>query len=416
MFASRTNWSLEPNRLTQALEERRRRGLPVFDLTESNPTRCGFTYDTEQILGALRDPRALKYEPDARGLLSARQAVVHYYALRGVEVRPEQIFLTTSTSEAYTFVFRLLANPGDQLLAPQPSYPLFDFLVGLSDVEIVPYPLSYDQHWQIDLSALEAAVGPRARAILAVHPNNPTGSFVTTTELDFLKHCWQKGRLAIVADEVFADYPLLPPGMERVTSFASAAGALTFTLSGLSKISALPQMKVAWVVVNGPVQDLEQALGRLEVIADTYLSLSAPAALALPAWLESRQGIQMQIRKRLRSNLNWLDSQLGPGAPVCRLKVEGGWYVILKILSENAGTGETAVLQTEDRRDTGETPAVRTDDDWVVEWVEKEGVLVHPGHFYDFPEDGFFVASLLTPPEVFKPSLEKILRHLANVR
>ncbi len=400
MFASRTNWSLEPNRLTQAVEERRRRGLPLFDLTESNPTRSGFTYDTEQILAALNDPRALKYEPDARGLLSARQAVVLYYAKRGVEVRPEQIFLTTSTSEAYTFVFRLLANPGDQLLAPQPSYPLFDFLAGLSDVEIEPYPLSYDQRWQIDLDALEAALGPRARALLAVHPNNPTGSFVTLEELDFLKHCWQKRQVAIVADEVFADYPLLPPDRDRVTSFAAPSGALTFTLSGLSKISALPQMKVAWVVVNGPVQDLEQALARLEVIADTYLSLSAPAALALPGWLESGRGVQMQIRKRLRSNLNWLDSQLGPGAPVCRLKVEGGWYVILKILSEGADAGETAAL--------------RTDEDWVVEWVEKEGVLVHPGHFYDFPEDGFFVASLLTPPEIFKPGFEKILRRLAK--
>ncbi len=414
MFASRTNWSLEPNRLTQALEERRRRGLPVLDLTESNPTRCGFSYDAERILGALGDPRALKYEPDARGLLCARQAVVHYYAQRGVEVRPEQIFLTTSTSEAYTFVFRLLANPGDQLLAPQPSYPLFDFLAGLSDVEIVPYPLIYDQRWQIDLGALEEALGPRARALLAVHPNNPTGSFVTAAELDFLKHCWQQRRLAIVADEVFADYPLLPPDVERVTSFATAAGALTFTLSGLSKISALPQMKVAWVVVNGPVQDLEQALGRLEVIADTYLSVSAPAALALPAWLESRQTIQTQIRKRLRSNLNWLDSQLGPGAPVLRLKVEGGWYVILKVLAGSADAGETPALRPGDRRDTGETPAVRTDEDWVVEWVEREGVLVHPGHFYDFPADGFFVASLLTPPEVFKPGLEQILSRLAK--
>ncbi len=430
MFASRSNWSLEPNRLTQALEERRRRGLPVLDLTESNPTRCGFVYETEQILEALREPRALKYEPAARGPLAARQAVVHYYAARGVVVRPEQIFLTTSTSEAYTYVFRLLANPGDDLLAPQPSYPLFDFLAGLSDVEIVPYPLRYDQGWHIDLGALKAALSPRARAILAVHPNNPTGSFVTFAELEYMKHCWQKRQMAIVADEVFADYSLLPPDGERVPCFAGITDALTFTLSGLSKISALPQMKVAWVVVNGPADELEQALARLEVIADTYLSLSAPAAYALPAWLDSRSSIQVQIRKRLRSNLNWLDAQLGPDAPISRLRVEGGWYVILKILSrcrdEEDDTGGTPVLRRgefsrgENDRDTGGTPLrleaepAREDDDWVVELLEQEGVLVHPGHFYDFPEDGYFVASLLTPPEVFKPGFEKVLRRLAR--
>jgi len=389
MFASRTRWSLTPNRLSEGIRERRRLGLPLLDLTESNPTRCGFAYDAEGILVALASRRALSYEPDPRGLASARGAVAGYYAERGVEVDPEQIFLTTSTSEAYTDVFRLLADPGDMVLVPQPSYPLFDFLAGLNDLQLVHYPLTYHQGWQIDLQALESRLAPRARAILVVHPNNPTGSYLRQGELAFLLQVCRQRNLALIADEVFADYALAPD-VQRVATCAGVSQALTFTLSGLSKISALPQMKLAWVVANGPSEHLSEALVRLEVIADTYLSVSAPLAHALPELLNSRRLLQPQILKRIRSNLQWLDGQLAGNSPVSRLNVEGGWYAVLKI------------------------PSTWSDEEWAIELVRKDGVLVHPGHFFDFAGDGYLVVSLLPPAEIFEPGMLKVLGRVAQ--
>jgi hypothetical protein len=387
MFASRTNWSLAPNRLSQLIEERRQQGLPLLDLTESNPTRCGFNFNVEKLLDALGDPRALSYEPDPRGLLAARLAVADYYAERGVQLEPAQIFLTTSTSEAYSYVFRLLANPGDAILIPRPSYPLFDFLAGLSDLELSPYPLAYHDGWRIDLDALATSLGSglrRPRAIIVVHPNNPTGSFVSREELGcLLKHC-KDHALALAADEVFADFAFAPDD-KRVVSHAGISEALTFTLSGLSKISALPQMKLAWLVVNGPPDLLSKALARLEVIADTYLSVSVPLALALPTMLESRRSLQPQILERVRTNLHWLDKQLAAHLPVSRLKADGGWYAILRL------------------------PAIRSDEDWATELLAEDGVLVHPGHFYDFPSEGHLVISLLPPPEVFQQGIRKLL-------
>jgi alanine-synthesizing transaminase len=383
MFSSRTDWLLAPNRLTRQLEERRRRGLPVLDLTESNPTRCGFAADPE-ILQSLLDPQSLIYEPDPRGLLCARQAVCEYYAARGVSVAPEQVFLTTSTSEAYTHVFRLLADPGDQVLVPQPSYPLFDFLAGINDLEVVSYPLRYDQKWRLDLDAVRDGWGRGARAMMLVHPNNPTGSFVQSSELAFLADCCRQGHGALIADEVFADYAL-EPGEDRVLSHAAVSDVLTFTLSGLSKISALPQMKLGWVVVSGPGKELKTALERLEVIADTYLSVSAPIAHALPDLLELRKKVQPKIVNRLSSNLSWLEQATGSCREVTLRRTEGGWYTILKV------------------------PETVSDEDWAVELLAREGVLIHPGHFYDFPGDGYLVVSLLTEELVFREGMGRIL-------
>jgi aspartate/methionine/tyrosine aminotransferase len=389
MFASRTNWLLSPNRLSREIEELRRKGSPLLDLTESNPTRCGFVFDRRVILEALANPQALSYTPDPHGLLPGRQAVARYYTERGITLDPGQIFLTTSTSEAYSYVFRLVADPGDTILAPQPSYPLFDFLAGLNDVRVVPYPLIYDQGWQIDLPTLEKRLETRARAILVVHPNNPTGSFVRRDELAELLGFCQKRGLALVADEVFADYSLTVDP-QRVVSHASAAEALTFTLSGLSKISALPQMKLAWLVVNGPEQLLRSGLARLEIIADTYLSLSAPLALALPELLETRRTLQPQILERVRSNLQLLDTRLAVNQPVSRLEVEGGWYTVLRL------------------------PSIRTDEEWAIELARKDGVLVHPGHFFDFGSEGHLVVSLLTERKVFEEGLARILARVAS--
>lgn len=388
MFSSRTDWLLAPNRLTQQIEERRRLGLPVLDLTESNPTRCGFAADPE-ILKSLQNPRSLTYEPDPRGLLRARLSVCEYYAARGVSVGPEQIFLTTSTSEAYTYAFRLLADPGGQVLVPQPSYPLFDFLAGINDLEVVSYPLRYDHEWRIDLDAVRGSWGPRTRAMIVVHPNNPTGSFVSPRELDFLEQCWRHNQGALIADEVFADYSI-EASADRVISHAAGSKILTFTLSGLSKISALPQMKLGWMVVNGPAEQLKTALERLEVIADTYLSVGAPVANALPTLLDFRKTIQPRIMERLRSNLCWLDNQISSCPELTRFRIDGGWYAVLKV------------------------PKILSDEDRAVELLTRDGVLVHPGHFYDFPDDGHLVISLLTEESTFRNGAGRVLARISK--
>ena len=390
MFSSRTDWLLAPNRLTRQLEERRRQGLPVLDLTESNPTRCGFAPDRE-ILEALQDPQSLVYAPDPRGPLHARQAVCKYYEARGVSVAPEQIFLTTSTSEAYTYVFRLLADPGDKVLVPQPSYPLFDFLAGINDLEVVSYPLRYQDEWRMDLETLRDGWAPGVKAAIVVHPNNPTGSFVKSCELEFLVECCRQNQGALIADEVFADY-VLEAGEDRVSSHAAGSEVLTFTLSGLSKISALPQMKLGWVVVSGPEKEMKTALERLEVIADTYLSVSAPIAHALPALLEFRKTVQPRILERLRANLCWLERQTASSPEVTRLKAEGGWYAVLKV------------------------PERVSDEFWAVELLDGDGVLVHPGHFYDFPDDDHLVISLLTDEAAFRKGTGRILARISKSR
>jgi hypothetical protein len=389
MFSSRTNWRLSPNRLSLLIEELRRNGRPPLDLTESNPTRCGLVFDQQGIFDALADPLALSYTPDPRGLLSARQAVVGYYAERGITLDAAQIFLTTSTSEAYSYIFRLLADPGEAILVPQPSYPLFDFLAGLNDVRVIAYPLFYDHGWLIDLPTLETRLEAGARAILAVHPNNPTGSFVRRDELTALTAFCERREMALVADEVFADYALAADPT-RVVSHAAATEALTFTLSGLSKISALPQMKVAWLVVSGPAQLVEDALARLEIIADTYLSVSAPLALALPKLLETRRTLQPQILGRVSSNLQLLDAQLAVNHLVSRLEVEGGWYAILRL------------------------PSIRTDEDWAIELARQDGVLVHPGHFFDLRSEGHLVISLLTERAIFEEGVRRILARVPH--
>ncbi|MBZ5514806.1 MAG: pyridoxal phosphate-dependent aminotransferase [Acidobacteriia bacterium] len=387
MFASRTDWSLTPNRLSKAIEERRRAGLPILDLTESNPTRCAFSFEAEKVLGSLADPRSLTYEPDPKGLLRARQAVAEYYAERGVQVPPERIFLTASTSEAYSFLFRLLVNPGEAVLAPRPSYPLFEFLAGLNDLELLPYSIAYHDGWQFDVQAIAEILRhppSRVRAIVVVHPNNPTGSFVSREELRLLAACCREHGLALIADEVFADYAF-EADARRVVSHADVQDALTFTLSGLSKISALPQMKLAWVAVSGPPELVQPALARLEIIADTYLSVSAPVAHALPAMLETRHSVQPQILERVRSNLAWLDTELSPEVPVTRLRVEGGWYAVLRL------------------------PAIESDEDWAVKLLAEDGIFVHPGHFYDFGAEGHLVVSLLPTTEIFRKGISKVL-------
>jgi alanine-synthesizing transaminase len=409
-FSTRTNWDLGETRLARALRERKAAGLPILDLTASNPTHCGFAYDDAGILAALGDPRALEYDPHPRGMRRAREAVCRYYAERGAAVDPEQVFLTTSTSEAYSFLFRLLCDAGDEVLIAQPSYPLFDFLAQIEDVRLVPYPLFYDHGWQIDLAGLRERVTARTRAIAVVHPNNPTGHW-TRERAELEAICAEFG-LALVVDEVFLDYCFVQE-TQPVAGFAHnkdgapddveshicenradvghpgsfAAGehsCLTFVLSGISKIAALPQMKAAWIAAFGAESELETALERLEVVADTFLSMNAPVQCALEAWLRGARAMQEQIRARTLENLRALDQVLATHPAVTRLEVEAGWYAVLRV------------------------PALGRDEDLAVRLVEERGVSVHPGYFFGFSGDGWLVVSLLGPEGDFRAGVQEI--------
>jgi alanine-synthesizing transaminase len=363
-FSARTGWDVGESRFAAAIREARAAGRELVDLTVSNPTVCGFAYDAAAILGALGGDDALTYDPDPRGMRSAREAVAGYYGGHGAEVDPDAVVLTTSTSEGYGYLFRLLCDPGDEVLVAQPSYPLFDFLADLEDVRLRTYPLFYDYGWWIDFAELERTIGPRTKAIVVVHPNNPTGHATGAAERARLEEICLRQGLALIVDEVFLDYPL---GETRLESFAVGPHpVLTFCLSGMSKIAGLPQMKVGWIVGLGPEEVRRQAMGRLEVVADTFLSMNAPVQLALPVWLAGREGIQGQILDRVRGNL-----KLAMECGVEVLKVEAGWSAILR-MPQRGGGGEVAE-----------------------ELLREAGVVVHPGSFYGIAEAGRVVVSLL---------------------
>jgi aspartate/methionine/tyrosine aminotransferase len=384
MFSHRTNWPLVHNAFTLALQELRASGQKIFDLTISNPPEAGIRPNPQTVLTALADPESMCYDPQPRGLVSARQAVSRYYreshGILGLD--PQRILLTTSTSEAYSYVFRLLCNPGDEILVPKPSYPLFEFLADLSDVKLVPYPLIYDHGWQIDFDSLRGAATARTRGVIVVHPNNPTGSYASGPEILALNRFCADGNLALIVDEVFLDYSHV--GTPHL-SFVSNTDALTFTMSGLSKISALPQMKFSWLVTSGPKDLVSQAGARLEIIADTFLSMNAPVQLAAPSLLEQRKHVQPMLLARLRTNLAELDQQLTNTPSCTRLNMEGGWYAVVRV------------------------PVVQSDEDLAIALLREKGVVVHPGHFYDFPNDGYLVLSLITEPDIFRQGVSRAL-------
>jgi aspartate/methionine/tyrosine aminotransferase len=384
MFSHRTDWKLTPNRFAEAQREMQSLGAEVLDLTLSNPTCADLHYEAEAILSALVSPRAMIYDPQPKGLRSAREAVTAYYRKQHEEfdVDPESLVLTTSTSEGYSYAFRLLCNPGDEILVPKPSYPLFEFLAGLEDVKLAPYLLIYDHGWQIDFPSLYKAVQPHTRAVVVVHPNNPTGSYASGQEQGELNNLCREYDLSLIVDEVFLDYA--HDGASRQT-FATNSDVLTFTLSGVSKISALPQMKLAWIVTSGPGEQVNAAMARFEIIADTYLSMNTPVQLAAPALLEQRTSIQPLLLDRIRENLADLDRLLAGQQSCSHLAVEGGWYAVLRV------------------------PATQSDEDLAIELLRKKNVLVHPGHFYDFPADGYLVVSLITPPRHFREGIARVL-------
>jgi len=367
--------------LARAHRTRVQAGLPVADLTASNPTRCGFRYESG-LLAALTDARALDYDPEPLGLLRAREAVCEYYRDHGVTVRPDRVLLTTSTSEAYSFLFKLLCDPGSEIVVPQPGYPLFDYLAVLDDVRIKGTQLVYDHGWQIEPEGLRQVVTPETRAIVLVHPNNPTGHFAKRWEAEELGRLCRERELSLIVDEVFLDYGF---GPEKRMSFAAGLeGVDVYVVSGLSKIAGLPQMKAAWIVATGP--QVSEAMSRLEVIADTFLSMNAPVQGAVPAWLAGCEQIQEQIRERVLANLAELDGQLERTELVRRLAVEGGWYAVLRI------------------------PALQGDEQTVLELLDR-GVWVHPGYFFGMEECGWLVVSLLGGIEEFRTGVTGIVNY-----
>jgi alanine-synthesizing transaminase len=366
-WSARTQWDTAETPWAQHLARLRAAGAPLWDLTASNPTRCGFSYSVSEILGPLSDSGSMVYEPEPKGLFSAREAVSFYYRGHGAEVDPNHIFLTTSTSEAYSFLFRLLCDPGDEVLIGQPGYPLFDFLAQLDDIRLVPYQLFYDHGWHLDLEALRRRITPRTRAITLVHPNNPTGHFTRAIERAAIEALCREHNLTLIVDEVFLDYGI--PPRDAQPSFATGNHPVpTFVLSGLSKVAALPQMKAAWIACFA-----EDALLRLEVIADTFLSMSAPIQHALPAWLQHRAALQLQIQDRVVANIATLDTILSRQTLVTRLAIEAGWYAVLRV------------------------PELQAQEQTALDLLLKRGVVVHSGGFFGFSGQGWLVVSLLGP-------------------
>ncbi len=400
-YSSRLRWDSPLNPLTELLRRKRAEGARILDLTESNPTAAGFHYPPE-LLAAFADERNLEYHPSPAGSEAARRAVAARYQGR---IGPERILLTSSTSEAYSWVFKLLADPGDEVLAPRPSYPLFEFLAHLESVQPVQYPLAYHGRWSIDFPALEAAITPRSRAVVVVSPNNPTGSFLKEPEFRRLAGLG----LPIISDEVFADYTFrralsgagpcravsgagpcpATSDAEPVSTLAGRDEAASFSLSGLSKICGLPQMKLGWIIVNGPEAERRQAIDRLELIADTYLSAATPVQNALPRLLGA--GIGAQIQTRVRENLAVLRAAIGPDSPCEALDVEGGWYATLRV------------------------PRVRSEEEWTLELLDRDLVLVQPGFFYDFEREAFLVVSLLPPPALFAVGAGRLVARIEQV-
>ena len=382
IFSKRLHWALEENDLARALARKRAQGIPILDLTESNPTRAGLPYPASDIRKSFDDDALLQYVPDPRGGRAAREAVSRYYRERGAETNPDDIFLTASTSEAYGYLFKLLCDAENEVLIPRPSYPLFDFLASLDGVRPVSYPLRFDGSWHVDFGALEAMVSEKTRAVVAVHPNNPTGSYVSLEDRERLLNLG----LPLIVDEVFLDFSLSPtPAAE---SFASSKRGLVFVLSGLSKLAGLPQMKLGWIVLAGDRENRKEAGLRLEHIADSYLSVGAPVQVAAPQLLRRAPGIRKAISERTTRNLDAMKREAAAAPAATLLIPEAGWYAALRL------------------------PAVRTSEEWALSLLEQESVYVHPGSFFGFDVEAYLVVSLLTPEDVFIEGIRRILRNI----
>ncbi len=386
MFSDRIPRDLAPNRLTAVLEQCRRDGRRVIDLTQSNPTSAGIPYPPD-LLAPLAHARGLTYRPQAAGLFEAREAVANEYARRGARISPDRLVLTASTSEAYSLLFRILCDPGDEVLVPRPSYPLFEHLTRLDALAAVPYDLEYHGAWSVSLGSITQAITDRTRVMLAVSPNNPTGSFVKSDELVAIEEICARGNLALIVDEVFADYCLSDDAARRAGNPLACTSALTFGLGGLSKSIGLPQAKLGWIALGGPPDLVADAQARLEFASDTFLSVSTPVQAAAAELLQRGAPVRRAIHDRVTAN--WRQLRLAvAAAPACRvLDAEGGWYGVVQV------------------------PSLATEEDLVIEMLTRDGILVHPGYFFDFPRESFLVVSLLPPEPEFAEGVSAILRH-----
>jgi hypothetical protein len=384
MFSKRSNWKLAPNLIAQRLDQLKKSNVEILDLTESNPTRCKFAYLEANILAPFLNPGNITYEPSAKGLLSARQTIQSDYSKKEISLDTNNIFLTASTSEAYSVLFRLLLNPGERVLAPRPSYPLFDFLASLNDVTLDHYRLFYDGEWSIDMESVEKALRAETKAIILVHPNNPTGSFLKRNELSRLAQISKEKSIALISDEVFADFAFNTDS-ERVATVLENSEAAVFSLGGISKSLGLPQMKLAWIAAGGPTEFLHHARERLEVILDTYLSVNTPVQNALAHWFSKKAQIQANIQARISGNRAFLSKIISASSPCNLLNSEGGWYGILKL------------------------PKVLSEEEWVLKFLEENHVFVHPAYFFDFEEEAHIVMSLLPEPVIFQEGIKRIL-------
>lgn len=381
MFSFRTNWSSDINPLMSCLEALKAQKVEIFDLTESNPTRAGFRYP-KQILKPFSRSHNLLYSPESFGDQKAREAVCQMYARQGISVEPSHVILTASSSEAYSFLFRLLLDPGDAVLFPQPSYPLFDFLAQLNDAQMDFYPLAYEGRWKIEKEGFQQAITSKTKVVTLVSPNNPTGCFVKPEELVFVNQACRKNDMAIICDEVFLDYVSVEE-KANAKSLAGNSSVLTFTLGGLSKSLGLPQMKVSWIIVSGPKDQVSDALKRLEIIADTYLSVNTPCQNALGEWILLKDKIQQQIKARIEKNKKVLGA-FCQKAPFTLLHSDGGWYGILEL------------------------PPGACEETWSLDLLQKHHVFVHPGYFFDFHEGAHLILSYLTPENIFREGLQRI--------
>ena len=383
-YSQRLPWSFSPNPLSSLLEQKRTDDVPILDLTVSNPTETLSQYPHSQISEVFKHVEGYRYLPDPFGMEEARAELSRYYREQGLNVASSRIALTASTSEAYGILFKLLCDAGDEILIPAPSYPLFQYLAALENVRTVPYPLRYDGSWYLDFHELRQRISARSRAVVIVNPNNPTGSFLKRGEMEQLIETALERNLVLISDEVFMNYGFEFAGV-RVRSLTGEDRALSFSLNGLSKLVGMPQMKLAWIVINGPAVERDAARAPLELILDTYLSVNTPVQLALPALLEVGAAVRTELLKRARSNLD-LASRVLRGSPVHVLHCEGGWSTVLQL------------------------PATRTEEDWVERLLQDHDVLMQPGYFFDMPSEAYCVASLITEPLIFEEGLLRLKR------
>jgi alanine-synthesizing transaminase len=384
MFSTRTDWDLRPSPLYSLLQQKRASGEEVLDLTESNPTKCGFIHSSSTLVDTVSLQRSALYEPDPKGLLSARQAIADWYKHQNVVVDPDRIILCSSTSEAYSFLFRLLCDVGGVVAVPKPSYPLFEYLARLNDILTHEYRLDYDGEWHIDCTSIEDALSSNAEALILVHPNNPTGSFVKKDEQTRIISEVRARNVPLIVDEVFSAFSFAPDE-RRADSFTGIDSTLTFTMNGLSKFLGLPQMKLAWIIVSGPDDECTKAMQRLEVIADTFLSVGTAVQQMLPRLLNDTEAMTEQILVRTKSNYEFLKTACAVDSPATLLRCEGAWSAVVRL------------------------PERKSDEEWAFELLQSAGVLTHPGHLFDIEMKSCLVVSLLPERGAFSEGVKRIL-------